>query len=59
MLYSCWSECPLRIVDMKLNPIVDTKTPKCSSIDGWYHSEFQNGLLNFSIELRETFKGGG
>ncbi len=52
MLYSCLrEECPRRVDYMELYPVVNTKTTEYSTIDGWYHSEFQNGLLNFSIEF--------
>ena len=47
----CWRECPRRIYNMQLYPVVNTKTTKHSTIEGWYHSEFQYELLNFSIEF--------
>ena len=51
MLYSCWRECPSRVDNMQLYPVINTKTNEHSTIEGWYHSEFQDGLLNFSIEF--------
>ena len=59
MLYSCWVECPLRIVNMEVYSVVNTETSMRSTIEEWYHSEFQNELLNFSIEFGHYFIGGG
>jgi len=50
LLYSC-GDYPLRVCNMHLYSIVNTKTSEPSTIKGWYHSEFQNELLNFSIEF--------
>ena len=51
-LCSCKKEdCYFGIANMKLYPVVNTKTSEHSKINGWYHSEFQKGLLNFSMEF--------
>ena len=50
--YSCKKEdCFFGVANMKFYSIVNTKTSEHSQIKGWYHSEFQNGLLNFSMEF--------
>jgi hypothetical protein len=52
ILYSCKKgDCYFGIANMKLYSIVNTKTSKPSDIQDWYHFEFQNGLLNFSMEF--------
>ena len=52
VLYSCKKEdCYFGIANMKFYSIVNIKTSEHSAIKEWYHSEFQNGLLNFSMEF--------
>ena len=52
LFYSCFTDdCYRRIGNLQLYSIVNTKTSECSAIEGWYYSEFQEGLLNFSMEF--------
>lgn len=46
--------CGVRFVDFKLYPVTINKTAEYSSLKNWYHSEFQNEKLNFTIEFDYT-----
>ena len=45
------------VSNMRFYSIVNTQTDKHSEIKGWYRSEFQNGLLNFSMEFDHYVRG--
>jgi len=42
---------------MKLYSVINTQTAQHSEIKGWYYSDFQNGLLNFSMEFDHYIRG--
>ena len=39
------------VSNMRLYSVINTKTSRHSQIEGWFHSEFQSGLLNLSMEF--------
>ncbi len=58
--YSCETECTTRVDNMKIHAVVaDTTTEAIYLIPGWYHSEFQDDQLNFSIEFDHYVGGQG
>lgn len=58
LFYSCKEgDCYYGIKNMKLYSVVDTQTDEHSDIKGWYHSEFQSGQLNFSLEFDHYVRG--
>jgi len=54
---SCRKDYARRIDYMKIFPVVNTINAEPAQIKGWYHSEFQNDLINFTLEF--SHYGGG
>ena len=45
------------VSNMKLYSVINTVTNEHSDIKGWYHSEFQDGKLNFTMEFDHYVRG--
>ena len=58
LLFSCKEgDSYYGVSNMKLYSVINAQTAKPSEIKGWYRSEFQNGLLNFSMEFDHYVRG--
>ena len=54
----CEKDCARRISLLKVYSVTNDQTSEPSDFDGWYHSEFQKGALNFSLEFTHTGAAG-